>query len=150
MLGLVAGDALEPPLMGGLVRGDENQVVHGLPVVQVVEIARQEVEGRVLHAVVEIAHHGGQRLVRIGPKALAVKLHGLRADIQHGLAGTFVEGEIIAGNGHITDLRADRLEFRAGRDGKCPPGGEGVAGGLAVRLQQIHWQPPPRTGRFSG
>ncbi len=114
VFGLVAGDALEPPLVGGLVRGDEDQVVHRLPVVQVVKIARQEVEGRVLHAVVEIAHHGGQRLVRIRPKALAIQLNGLRADVQYGFARVFIEGKIVTGNGDITDLRADHLELGAG------------------------------------
>src|SRR3990172_9682668 len=99
---LIVGNLFEPPLMSSLMRGDEGKVVLRGRIILIVKIAAEVEEGGKLHAIVEVAHHNRQCLVRIRSEALGIQLQGFRTSLQSGLSRTFIEVERVTRKAQVT------------------------------------------------
>jgi len=111
--GLVVGYLFEPPLMGGFVRGDEGEVVFVRAVVEVVEVAREEVEGGVFHAVVEVALYRAEGRMGVRAVCFAVNAERLKGCFENGARGSLVGEKIIRGDGDAVFGFGEDAEFGA-------------------------------------
>src|SRR5215216_1386959 len=118
---LVICHAVEPPLMGGLVCGNEDKIIFRRAIIQVEIVAADEIQTGVLHAIVEIALHGSHCFMAVRSEEFRKGLQGIRRGLEHRLAGRIIDPKVITIDGNIADGSRGDLEEVADGQGKCAP-----------------------------
>src|SRR5689334_19337148 len=107
---LIVRHGIEPPLVGGLMRSDRDKIILWRAIIKIEIIPADEIKPREFHAIVEVALHGGERLMAIWPKAFTISLHRFDGCLQQGFTGGIVDPKIISVHSDIPNCLRGNLE----------------------------------------